>query len=88
MSSEKKNYISAVVKEFVPQVNIGGKQQFFWVKPLMAMVSGVPYLTLKDDLSVLSKYMEAVTKGAPENIARDIVKAVAGKINQVYGVKK
>ncbi|UHM27599.1 MAG: RNA-dependent RNA polymerase [Sanya peribunyavirus 2] len=85
--STKKCYFSRFIKEFVSQMNIAGEQHFYWVKPLMAIVSGLPYTTIYDDLmSMYSKLSEAFGKGASTKSFRLISKLVTKEVGMIYGL--
>nr|WAK75637.1 MAG: polymerase [Peribunyaviridae sp.] len=85
--SKKKSNVSRQIKSFISIYNIGGEQVYPWVKPLMTTVSGLPYLTLSDDISsAMSKIAEAGSKGAPK-CALERCTAVARKhILGIHGV--
>lgn len=85
--SIKKNYISKTIKEFVSQINVGGEQKYLWVKPVMAMVSGIPYTTVKDDISSIhSKASEALSKGGPEELIMVLCTILAEHVKRTYGI--
>lgn len=86
--SIKKNFISKYQKEFISQMNVGGQQKSFWVKPVMSMVSGLPYTTLKDDYSsVYSKMSEAISKDAPNESVEYCMTHILNGIDKIYGVR-
>nr|WPR16589.1 MAG: RNA-dependent RNA polymerase [Beetle peribunya-like virus] len=85
--SIKKSFCSSILKEFVSQVNYGGEQKSFWVKPTMAIVSGLPYTTVHDDISsILSKASDALSKGANDKMIKKIIDATKRHVKFVYGL--
>nr|UYL95520.1 MAG: RNA-dependent RNA polymerase [Yushu tick virus 1] len=85
--SKKKSSVSLQCKQFISIYNIGGEQIHPWVKPAMAVVSGLPYLTLADDMSsALSKISEAGGKGAPKSVMEMALTVVRAHVLDVHGL--
>nr|QPD01626.1 RNA-dependent RNA-polymerase [Volzhskoe tick virus] len=85
--SIKKSYISRTAKSFISIYNIGGEQIHPWVKPLMTTVSGLPYLTIADDISsALSKVAEAGSKGAPKTTLQVAINIARRHILDSHGI--
>nr|UYL95522.1 MAG: RNA-dependent RNA polymerase [Nanchang Perib tick virus 1] len=85
--SLKKSYVSRTAKSFISIYNIGGEQIHPWVKPLMTTVSGLPYLTLADDISsAMSKVAEAGSKGAPRHTLEIAINIARRHILDAHGV--
>lgn len=85
--SKKKSSVSLQCKQFISIYNIGGEQIHPWVKPTMAVVSGLPYLTLADDMSsALSKISEAGGKGAPKNVMEMALTIVRSHVLDIHGL--
>uniref|UniRef100_A0AAN0N8B9 RNA-dependent RNA polymerase n=1 Tax=Soberanes virus TaxID=3139882 RepID=A0AAN0N8B9_9VIRU len=85
--SKKKSNVSRQIKSFISIYNIGGEQVYPWVKPLMTTVSGLPYLTLSDDISsAMSKVAEAGSKGAPKRALEKCVAIARSHILGIHGV--
>ncbi|USL85429.1 MAG: RNA-dependent RNA polymerase [Ixodes ricinus bunyavirus-like virus 1] len=85
--SKKKSSISMQCKQFISIYNIGGEQIHPWVKSAMAVVSGLPYLTISDDMSsALSKIAEAGSKGAPKKVLTMCLEITRIHVLDVHGV--
>nr|WAK75619.1 MAG: RNA-dependent RNA polymerase [Peribunyaviridae sp.] len=85
--SKKKSSISMQCKQFISIYNIGGEQIHPWVKSTMAVISGLPYLTISDDMSsALSKIAEAGSKGAPKKVLSMCLEATRIHVLDVHGI--
>nr|UYL95516.1 MAG: RNA-dependent RNA polymerase [Tongren tick virus 1] len=85
--SKKKSSISMQCKQFISIYNIGGEQIHPWVKSTMAVVSGLPYLTISDDMSsALSKIAEAGSKGAPKKVLSMCLEVTRIHVLDVHGI--
>nr|QKK82912.1 RNA-dependent RNA polymerase [Ubmeje virus] len=85
--SKKKSSVSKLMKNFISIYNIGGEQVHPWVKPLMTTISGLPYLTLADDISsAVSKVAEAGSKGAPKSSLQTCLDVARRHILDIHGV--
>nr|QMP82215.1 RNA-dependent RNA polymerase [Plecopteran hanta-related virus OKIAV215] len=87
--SIKKSYVSRILKEFISQYNVAGEQLYPFVKLIMSIINGLPYLTIKDDLSAgLSQCSEALRKGASPESIEIAIKNLTNHVKRVYGVSK
>lgn len=85
--SRKKSSISMQCKQFISIYNIGGEQIHPWVKSAMTVVSGLPYLTISDDISsAWSKIAEAGSKGAPKKVLRLCHEVTRTHVLDVHGI--
>uniref|UniRef100_A0AAN0LJ78 RNA-dependent RNA polymerase n=1 Tax=Painter's Point virus TaxID=3139878 RepID=A0AAN0LJ78_9VIRU len=85
--SRKKSSISMQCKQFIAIYNIGGEQIHPWVKAAMTVVSGLPYLTISDDISsAWSKIAEAGSKGAPKKVLRLCHEVTRIHVLDVHGI--
>nr|ASY03250.1 RNA-dependent RNA-polymerase [Bronnoya virus] len=85
--SKKKSSISMQCKQFIAIYNIGGEQIHPWVKAAMTVVSGLPYLTISDDISsAWSKIAEAGSKGAPKKVMRLCHEVTRIHVLDVHGI--